>query len=96
MTKYPKITKGPWKAIYVCTKCREPMKYTTMMNSGGVCPGCGNTAQGTVVDCETIAARLIYRRGAWWKLPRCTGNEILAATSAVTGDYRVQSPEELL
>lgn len=44
------VTVGEWETFYACKKCKKEISWHTMMHSYGICPHCGNTDRGTIVD----------------------------------------------
>jgi hypothetical protein len=55
-----------WEAHYFCMACDGNLSKASIMHSNGVCPLCGNTQKGTVVDHYTKAARFVPQPKPWW------------------------------
>jgi len=48
---------GPWYAVPCCSSCDEPLSRAEEFHSGGVCPRCGASTDGTIVDTVTKVFR---------------------------------------
>ena len=62
---------GHWQPIHRCSSCSKVLSHTTIMYSGGVCPLCGASKLGTVVDYTLGSRRKSYSpRAKWWHIFR--------------------------
>lgn len=51
-------------AAHFCKSCDSRLSFNEMMDSFGVCPDCGASSGGTVVDCYTKAIK-VEKTGCW-------------------------------
>ncbi len=48
-----------YRAVYRCVNCKTKLSDDERMYSGGVCPHCGNVAQGTICETEKSSEMIL-------------------------------------
>jgi hypothetical protein len=66
VVKATRVSPTKWRAVRRCAKCKIMMSFNVQMYSHGVCPRCGNTDPGTIVDCEEGSMRLHRNEVPGW------------------------------
>jgi len=52
---------GPWEVAFHCSKCKKEVEEEARLYNGGVCPMCGNSSAGTLVQCDKLVRRKVYK-----------------------------------
>jgi transcription initiation factor IIE alpha subunit len=56
-----------WIAVYSCKNCKGILSRGQVMDSNGVCPLCGNTVAGSIVDVYKTSILTIRKKAKGWR-----------------------------